>query len=146
MAYEFKKLSEVSLQENTTETTNVYIEENGETKRVPADKFGAVKTVNGMTPDENGNITVSSNNDPVIFIPSDGYLYHGSVAATVDEVVDAYMAGKAYVKNYDALFEPVTCFYISANGSICKPKTETTSYSVQGANLAAFQESFSRYM
>lgn len=129
MAYEFKKLSEVSLQENTTEATNIYIEENGETKRIPAN-----------------TLIGSSNNDPVIFTPSSGYLYHGSAVATADEVVDAYMAGKAYVKNGDALLEPVTCFYISANGSICRPKTYSTSYDVQGANLATFQESFNRYM
>lgn len=40
MAYNFKKLSEVDKVEEITNTTSVYVEVNGETKRVAKDKVG----------------------------------------------------------------------------------------------------------
>lgn len=40
MAYNFKKLSEVDKVEEITDTTSVYVEVNGETKRVAKDKVG----------------------------------------------------------------------------------------------------------
>jgi hypothetical protein len=45
MAYKFKKMSDVDLQEKSTDITNLYIEESGKTKRLPADTFLCKKTV-----------------------------------------------------------------------------------------------------
>lgn len=45
MAYNFKKLSEVDKVEEITDTTSVYVEVNGETKRVAKDKVGGASGV-----------------------------------------------------------------------------------------------------
>lgn len=45
MAYSFKKLSEVDKVEEITDTTSVYVEVNGETKRVAKDKVGGASGV-----------------------------------------------------------------------------------------------------
>lgn len=51
-----KKISELPKLENLSESTNVLVENNGETMRFPAKNIGAVKTVNGESPDESGNV------------------------------------------------------------------------------------------
>lgn len=56
MAY--KKLSEATFVQDAIDTANVLIEENDEIKRVPKSVMGKVKTVNGVEPDENGNVSV----------------------------------------------------------------------------------------
>ena len=56
MAY--KKLSEATFVQDAVDTANVLIEENDEIKRVPKSVMGKVKTVNGVEPDENGNVSV----------------------------------------------------------------------------------------
>lgn len=53
-----KKLSELEVLEALGEETYAVVEENGEAKRYPAGGFGAVKSVNGVTPDEAGNVEV----------------------------------------------------------------------------------------
>ena len=53
-----KKLSELEVLEALGEETYAVVEENGEAKRYPAGGFGAVKSVNGVTPDEAGNVAV----------------------------------------------------------------------------------------
>ena len=58
---ETKKISQLPVAESLSESTNVLVEENGSTKRIPASKAipsGVVKSVNGSAPDENGNVTV----------------------------------------------------------------------------------------
>lgn len=47
MSYNFKKLNDVALQEATSENTNVYVDENGEIKRVPASAFGGGSSSSG---------------------------------------------------------------------------------------------------
>lgn len=42
MAYDFKKMSDVALQDAITDNTNVYIEEDGKIKRVPASELGGM--------------------------------------------------------------------------------------------------------
>lgn len=51
MALDFKKITEVTLQDTVTENTNVYIEENGEIKRVSASELGGagVSSWNDLT-------------------------------------------------------------------------------------------------
>lgn len=58
MATVIKKISELDHMEELTSSSNVIIEENGEAKRFSAASLGKVKTVNGVEPDENGNIEV----------------------------------------------------------------------------------------
>lgn len=58
MALNFKKLGEVTLVTETTDTTNVLIEENGEIKRVAKTKVGGAST--------NTAIIKSSDYDSVI--------------------------------------------------------------------------------
>ena len=58
MATVIKKISELERLEELTSSSNVIIEENGKAKRFSAANLGKVKTVNGVEPDENGNIEV----------------------------------------------------------------------------------------
>ena len=58
MATVIKKISELEHLEELTSASNVIIEENGKAKRFSAASLGKVKTVNGVEPDENGNIEV----------------------------------------------------------------------------------------
>lgn len=51
-----KKISELTQLDNLSENTNVLVENDGETMRFPAKNIGAVKTVNGESPDESGNV------------------------------------------------------------------------------------------
>lgn len=60
MATVLKKISELEHLEELTSSSNVIIEENGEAKRFSAASLGKVKTVNGVEPDENGNIEVEA--------------------------------------------------------------------------------------
>ena len=60
MATKIKKISELEHLEELTSSSNVIIEENGEAKRFSAASLGKVKTVNGVEPDENGNIEVEA--------------------------------------------------------------------------------------
>ena len=58
---EFKKISQLPMAEGLTESTNVLIEADGATKRIPAKQIapdGMVKSVNGNVPDENGNVAI----------------------------------------------------------------------------------------
>ena len=62
MAYEFKRLSDVNVIESMSDSTNVLIEENGEIVKMSGNKMiptGVVKSVNGVTPDEAGNVVMS---------------------------------------------------------------------------------------
>jgi hypothetical protein len=58
MAY--KKLSEAVFVEDAMDTATVLIEENDEIKRVPKSVMGKVKTVNGIEPDEAGDVAVGT--------------------------------------------------------------------------------------
>lgn len=62
MAYEFKKLSDVNVIEGMKENLNVLVEDNGEIVKFAANDMipdSVIKSVNGETPDENGNVDVS---------------------------------------------------------------------------------------
>lgn len=54
----YKKIIDVEQVETLNDAATVFINDNGAMKQVSADKFGAVKTVNGVGPDEDGNIVV----------------------------------------------------------------------------------------
>lgn len=54
----YKKLVDVEQIDALNDAATVFINDNGATKQVSANKFGAVKTVNGIGPDENGDIAV----------------------------------------------------------------------------------------
>lgn len=54
----FKTYDELEISEGLTESSHVIIEENGDVKRFPANSIGKVKTVNGVEPDENGNVAI----------------------------------------------------------------------------------------
>lgn len=54
----YKKIIDVETVEALNDAATVFINDGGAMKQVGADKFGAVKTVNGIAPDENGDIAV----------------------------------------------------------------------------------------
>lgn len=69
----FKAYGELEISEALSDASHVIIEENGDVKRFPANSIGKVKTVNGVEPDESGNVAVEipapvqpdlSQNDP----------------------------------------------------------------------------------
>jgi hypothetical protein len=60
MSIETKKISDLEQLETVSEIANVLIEDGGSAKRFPAKKLGAVKTVNGTAPDENGNVQIDA--------------------------------------------------------------------------------------
>lgn len=59
MATVIKKISELEQLTGLSSSANVIIEENGKAKRFSAQNIGKVKTVNGVEPDENGNIVIA---------------------------------------------------------------------------------------
>lgn len=56
MDYEFKKLSEVAVAESVTDETSVLIEEDGVIKKTARKNIGNVKSVNGVEPDDTGDV------------------------------------------------------------------------------------------
>jgi hypothetical protein len=54
--YTFKKYSEIEIIEEVTDTSHVLIEQDGDIRRVSTSQIGKVKTVNGVEPDESGNV------------------------------------------------------------------------------------------
>lgn len=56
----FKKFSDLDVLENISATSHVVIEEDGDVKRFPANGIGKVKSVNGVEPDENGNVQIEA--------------------------------------------------------------------------------------
>lgn len=90
MAYEFKKLSEVAVAESVADETNVLIEEDGIIKKTARKNIGNVKSVNGVEPDEAGDVVIEIPEPPASFSqvtyyitkPSDPYLYVDSGATT----------------------------------------------------------------
>lgn len=56
----FKTYGELEINEALSDASHVIIEENGDVKRFPANSIGKVKTVNGIEPDESGNVAVES--------------------------------------------------------------------------------------
>lgn len=85
MATVIKKISELEHLEELTSSSNVIIEENGEAKRFSAASLGKVKTVNGVEPDENGNIEVEI---PDVEIPEINYPVTSVNGQTGDVVIE----------------------------------------------------------
>lgn len=56
----YKKIIDVEQVEALNDAATVFINDNGAMKQVAADKFGAVKTVNGVEPDENGDVQIET--------------------------------------------------------------------------------------
>jgi hypothetical protein len=56
----YKKIIDVETVEALNDGATVFVNDNGAMKQVGADKFGAVKTVNGVAPDENGDVVVKT--------------------------------------------------------------------------------------
>lgn len=52
----YKKIIDVETVETLNNEATVFVNDNGAMKQVGADKFGTVKTVNGVAPDENGDV------------------------------------------------------------------------------------------
>lgn len=58
MALEFTKLTEVDNVEEPVDGATVIIENAGAVKRTPVRNIGKVKTINGVEPDEDGNVEI----------------------------------------------------------------------------------------
>ena len=56
MAYNFKNLSDVEIMEAVNDSANILVEVDGDIKRTPKTSIGTVKSVNGVEPDESGDI------------------------------------------------------------------------------------------
>lgn len=54
----FKAYGELEISEALSDASHVIIEENGDVKRFPVNSIGKVKTVNGIEPDENGDVAI----------------------------------------------------------------------------------------
>ena len=78
MAYEYQKLSDVTLAETATDTANVLVEEGGEIKRVPKREVGGAGGLVVKLTAEN-----CTSNDGSTFICTENY----------DEIYDVLMAG-----------------------------------------------------
>ena len=85
MARVIKKISDLEMLEGLTSTSNVIVEEGGEAKLFPAANIGSVKTVNGIEPDENGNIEVEI---PDVEIPEINYPVTSVNGQTGDVVIE----------------------------------------------------------
>ena len=59
MAASIKKISELEKTNALSASSTVIIEENGKAKRFSANDIGKVKTINGIEPDESGNIEIA---------------------------------------------------------------------------------------
>lgn len=65
----YKKIVDVEQVETLNDAATVFINDDGAMKQVAADKFGAVKTVNGVAPDENGEVYIG---EQVAYLFADG--------------------------------------------------------------------------
>lgn len=52
----YKKIVDVEQIEALSESTTLFVNDGGSMKQVAANKFGAIKSIDGITPDETGNI------------------------------------------------------------------------------------------
>lgn len=52
----YKKITDVDIVEALNDDTTVFVNDNGAMKQLDTDKLGTVKTVNGIEPDENGEV------------------------------------------------------------------------------------------
>lgn len=77
MALEFTKLTEVDNIEEPVDGATVIIENAGAVKRTPVRNIGKVKTINGVEPDEDGNveIEVGTSIQPIIITIDESYNY-----------------------------------------------------------------------
>jgi hypothetical protein len=64
--FEFKKLSETETAETVGDSATVLVEDGGVIKRTPKAQIGTVKTVNGVEPDETGDVKIAIDGDDVI--------------------------------------------------------------------------------
>jgi hypothetical protein len=62
----YKKIIDVETVEALNDGATVFVNDNGAMKQVAADKFGAVKSIDGITPDDAGNIEYGRSN-PIPF-------------------------------------------------------------------------------
>lgn len=94
----YKKITDVDIVEALNDDTTVFVNDNGAMKQLDTDKLGTVKTVNGVEPDENGDIksyhSVSFNfADGSAIVP--GLInYYG--AETMAELCDYYAQSAVY--------------------------------------------------
>lgn len=94
----YKKITDVDIVEALNDDTTVFVNDNGAMKQLDTDKLGTVKTVNGVEPDENGDIksyhSVSFNfADGSTIVP--GLInYYGT--ETMAELCDYYAQSAVY--------------------------------------------------
>jgi hypothetical protein len=88
MAITIRKVSELKQVEELSPSSNVIIEENGEAKRFSISDICRVKTINGIKPDENGNIEIDISGSNVE-IPEINFPVTSVNGMTGDVVIDA---------------------------------------------------------
>lgn len=107
MATVIKKISELEHLEGLTSFSNVIIEENGEAKRFSAASLGKVKTVNGVEPDENGNIEVEIGGSSGGGVSSWNDLTDkpfGEESITLDIHWDGEIGDRSYIQAGDTMY------------------------------------------
>lgn len=122
-----RKISEVELLESFDENTNVVVEDDGKTRRLPANKLGKVKTVNGVEPDEEGNVEVNipegssgswndltdkpfgetTTSEEVLYEATLGLHLSGNYYSPI-ETVKEYTGGIEYGENYTVVLDGKT--------------------------------------
>lgn len=101
---EYIDLNNTEVLAEAGENAKLVVEEDGELKRIPASAVGQVKTVNGVAPDEAGNVDVSGLPEGVPVIQS-ATVGQTVVVKAVDEsgkpteweAVDMSAGGKKYI-------------------------------------------------
>ena len=138
----YKKIIDVETVEALNDGATVFVNDNGAMKQVGADKFGAVKTVNGVAPDENGNIVVEvpeipepvqpdwNQNDPNApdYVKNRTHykerstLFSGEVTVTNGMGVlpiQKYVEGESYTVLFDGAEYNCVAFTASLGGVVC---------------------------
>ena len=110
--YEFKKITDVDVIQKTGDSSYVMVEDAGILKKMAAKNIGAVKTVNGAEPDENGNVQIVMPEVPEINYPVTSVNGQtGDVQIEIPEVKEITVNGVAPDENGNIQLE------ISASGN-----------------------------
>ena len=89
-----KTYGELEISETLSDASHIVIEENGDVKRFPANGIGKIKTVNGIEPDENGDVAVEI---PSFEVPAElqvGKVLAGQTVRATYEDTNGVVAGE----------------------------------------------------
>lgn len=115
---EYIDLNNTEVLAEAGENAKLVVEEDGELKRIPASAVGQVKAVNGVEPDEAGNVGVSYNNllDKPFYETGWRYAWNGDTsnmtAVSTNGLGTLYMVSESVV-DFDAMVGEVSVTVVS---------------------------------